>query len=235
MQEKMDYLNSIYKYVNDLSVKEFERMAKFYQYYYNGLLPENKNARILDLGCGTGHFLYFLDKKGYKNYYGVDLSEEEINFCKENVTKNVEAMDGFDFLKKNRKFDLIVLNDVLEHIKKESLFEFLKLIHNSLEKGGRLLIKVPNMANPFALQSRYADITHDIGFTELSLREALITAGFKNIIIRGSSYPIYSYKTFITKIIARGVKAIIKFLLKVQGYYNAGPLEKHLISSASVD
>ena len=230
----MDYLDSLFKYVNDLSPKGLEKASKYYRYFYKGLLPENKNTKILDVGCGTGQFLYFLKKSGYKNYYGIDISEEQIEFCQKNISKDATAIDGFDFLKNNnKKFELIVLNDVLEHIKKEGLFEFLKLIYGALENGGKLLIKVPNMANPFGLQSRYDDITHDIGFTELSLKEALIMSGFKDVMVKGGSYPIISFQSFIGRVIAKFTQLALRFILRAQGYNSARLLEKHIIASAS--
>ena len=232
----MDYLSSIFKYVNDLSEKGFEKQRKYYKYYYDGLLSEDKNIEILDIGCGTGHFLYFLEKEGYKKYFGIDISKEQIEYCKNNISKNVEAIDGFDFLKNNnKKFDLIVLNDVLEHIKKERLFEFLDLIRGSLSDGGKLLIKVPNMANPFGLQSRYADITHDIGFTELSLREALMMSIFEDVKVRGASYPVISFQSFIGRIAVKIIQIVLRFLLRIQGYNSANVLDKHLIASASTE
>ena len=39
----------------------------------------NKNARILDAGCGSGLVGIELKKKGYKNIDGVDLSQNMLN------------------------------------------------------------------------------------------------------------------------------------------------------------
>ena len=198
-------------------------------------MPENKNIKILDIGCGAGHFLYFLKETGYTNYFGIDISEEQIEFCRENVSKDVAVADGFEFLKGNKNFNLIVLNDVLEHIAKERLFEFLELVRRALESGGKLMIKVPNMANPFSMQIRYCDITHDIGFTQSSLEQALMMAGFKDISVRGASYPVISFQSFVGKIIEKIIQVFVRFLLRVQGYNSSNALGEHLISSASVN
>ena len=41
-----------------------------------------KTKSILDLGCGYGSFLYFLQSKKYINVTGVDISTQEISICK---------------------------------------------------------------------------------------------------------------------------------------------------------
>jgi 2-polyprenyl-3-methyl-5-hydroxy-6-metoxy-1,4-benzoquinol methylase len=226
-----DYFNSLFKYVNDLSSEGFEKSYKYYKYFYKNLLPEDKNIKILDVGCGTGQFLYFLKKEDYKNYFGIDISVEQIAFCKEHGITNVLDIDAFEFLR-NKKFNVIVLNDSLANIKKERLFEYLKLIYNSLENNGKLLIKTPNMANPLNLANRYSDITHDIGFTETSLRAALMMAGFKEVIMKGASYPAISFQSFIAKTIEKFVNQILKFLLKIQGHGVYKILDKSIIALA---
>ena len=40
--------------------------------------PEHRDARILDLGCGHGAFIYFIREAGYANVVGVDHSSEQI-------------------------------------------------------------------------------------------------------------------------------------------------------------
>jgi len=233
MEKATGYLNSMFKYANDLSLKGFERSCKYYGYFYKGLLPENKNTKILDVGCGTGQFLYFLKKSGYKNYYGIDISEEQIEFCKENASKNVFLTDGFDYLKNNGGFGLIVLNDVLANIKVERLLEFLKLVHDSLGNNGKVLVKTPNMANPFNLGNRYSDITQVMGFTETTLKQALIMSGFEDIIIKGSSYPVISFQSFVARIMEKFIHLVLKISLKVQGQGLYKILDKSVIASAS--
>lgn len=45
-------------------------------------LPKNRNAKILDLGCGYGTFLNALRSLGYKNLYGVEIGKEQSEFLK---------------------------------------------------------------------------------------------------------------------------------------------------------
>lgn len=52
-----------------------------------GLKP-NKEARILEIGCSGGLLLKSLEKNGFDNVYGIDISESAIIRCKENGVKN---------------------------------------------------------------------------------------------------------------------------------------------------
>lgn len=227
------YFETYFRKVNVLSKKGYEKSAKFYNSFYGDFLPKNRNVKILDLGCGTGQFLYFLEKQGYKNYYGIDISKQQIQFCKNKITERVEVADIFEFLKdKKNNFDIIVANDVFEHLPKNRLIEFSKLIHISLKNNGILLIKVPNMSNPFGLMNRYIDITHEVGFTEHSLSTVLETGGFQKVEIKGAAYPVISLKSAIGKPAKIIVYSLLKILLLIQGYAVPRIIDKDIIAIA---
>ncbi len=40
--------------------------------YLKQILPADKSARILDIGCGYGNLLYGMREAGYKNIQGID-------------------------------------------------------------------------------------------------------------------------------------------------------------------
>ena len=68
-----DYPNKIYKY----------------------LLPKIKNKTILDLGCGTGKFMQKFHIETTK-YYGLDLSNEQLNIAKRKIKDNYAYVIFFD-------------------------------------------------------------------------------------------------------------------------------------------
>src|SRR5438445_12979718 len=53
--------------------EEFESYARHYRTCYAPHLPDDRKAKILDLGCGMGHFLYFLKQAGYANHWGIAI------------------------------------------------------------------------------------------------------------------------------------------------------------------
>ena len=224
-----EYFNSIFSVSNILTKEEYEKMAEFYNLNYGKFMPKDKNANILDIGCGAGHFLYFLLKNGYRNFLGIDISKSQIEFCKKYITDKVLVSDAFDFLKdKNEIYDLITANDFIEHIKKEKIIEFLKLSYKSLKNGGILIIKTGNIGNIFGLFFRYKDFTHEIGFTEKSLFQVLKIAGFKEIKILGAQ----KKQKFLNKIFEKFLKLFLKKLYWHFGYVAPEILSPLLIAIA---
>ena len=125
------YRKVIYeKYLSSVSVTEEELEVNFSQNV--GLqkevvanLPHDKEAKIIDLGCGYGTFLNALSKLGYKNIYGVEIGKEQNEFFKKKGFK-VYNQDLVEFLKTcDEKWDCITLFDVLEHFRKDEIVEFL--------------------------------------------------------------------------------------------------------------
>ncbi len=213
-----DYFNSIYAHSNTFSDEEYKNSDIDFDLHYSIFLPEEKDAPILDIGCGTGHFLHYLKKRGHSNFLGIDISESQVEFCRNRITANVKTADAFEFLaEKTDAYSVISSNDVIEHISKEKVIPFLELIYNSLKPDGILLLKLPNMSNPFSIDSRYRDFTHECGFTEESIYQVLYMAGFQNIHIYPSQTPGKSLKSLLSRIFASVVHAILRKLFWHQG------------------
>lgn len=172
---------------------------RFFEKNYLPFLPDEKQAKILDIGCGTGDFLAYVQKKRYKNFLGVDISKEQINFCKQHITQNVKLIDTLgEFLKKNKNsFDFILMNDIIEHIEKEQVIDTLSLVLASLKKNGVVVIRTVNLKNRWGMAVRYMDFTHTVGFTEESIKQVMLIAGFKHVALVEEKHPIHDIKSLI--------------------------------------
>jgi 2-polyprenyl-3-methyl-5-hydroxy-6-metoxy-1,4-benzoquinol methylase len=213
-----EYFDSIYAHSNIFTTEEYENSAGEFDVHFGSFLPEEKDTPILDIGCGTGHFLYYLKKRGYLNYLGIDISDSQVKFCSNNITPNVKNADAFEFLADERNiYSVISANDVIEHISKEKVIPFLKLIYQALNPGGILLLKLPNMSNPFSIDSRYRDFTHECGFTEESIYQVLYMAGFRNIRLYPSHVSGNSLKSHLNRIFTSTFHAILRKLFWHQG------------------
>lgn len=215
-----EYMDSIFASGNELSPEEFKLVAADYEEMYGQFLPSSRDAAILDAGSGAGHFLYFLKKKGYVNYTGVDISHQQIEFCRKNISENVVLADIFDYLQEKKGcFDLISVNDVLEHIPKERVHSFLCLARQTLKPNGKIILKTPNMGNFFSLYPRYKDFTHESGFTEKSLHQVLWLAGFRDMTIFGpeAHYP-KTIKGKLQKSVSLFIRFALRKLYQYQGY-----------------
>ena len=144
-------------------------------------LPANPAARVVDIGCGLGHFLYYLRQQGYTNILGVDIGAEPVEFCRQHVTSNVLQIDSIESFLTERQgpYDVIGFLDVIEHLPKSIIIPTLRLLREHLAHGGVLFVRTGNMASPIGPRVRFGDFTHEVGFTEFSLEQVLNAAGFQ--------------------------------------------------------
>ena len=107
-------------------------------------LEISMNSRIVDLGCGKGYFIYFLNKVGFKKLAGVETSISRASFARQITGIEIcsEFYSGGQIL--GERYDCVTLIHVLEHIEKP--FEFLNiLIAGAVKKGGVVYVEVPNI------------------------------------------------------------------------------------------
>lgn len=120
--------------------------------FVTSLLGEfNKKMTILDLGTGSGNFEILFNSRVNK-IVGVDYNDEALKFLggylKDHNIKNVELLlsdiTSLKFQKNKEKFDLIVMIDVIEHLRFSEIKKLFKTFRNFLSKNGRVIIITPN-------------------------------------------------------------------------------------------
>jgi len=184
------------------TLKEIRKQFPVWKSYYRRFLPKDMAAKILDIGCGNGGFVYYLKSLGYENSSGIDISPEQVEVAKSLGIKGIECADIVSFLRDKKSiYDAIFARDVIEHFTKDSIIELLELIFNSLKRGGVVIIQTPNAESPFGSSYRYGDFTHEIAFTRSSLNQVLRVAGFEKV----DFYP--------TGPVPKGIKSAIRFML----------------------
>jgi ubiquinone/menaquinone biosynthesis C-methylase UbiE len=100
-----------------------------------------KNIKLLDLGCGEGSGLVYLNKSGYKHTFGVEVSPERLRRAHKKLptTTNLKKLmvnENLPF--KNELFDVIVSLVVIEHT--ENPLKYLSEIKRVLKKNGHVII-----------------------------------------------------------------------------------------------
>lgn len=99
-----------------------------------------KNARILELGCGTGHNLAMLEQFG--RVEASELDRDARALSSKRLGRPVESAALPDLSAfPAESFDLVALLDVLEHVSDDNAA--LVAIRGRLKPGGKLLVTVP--------------------------------------------------------------------------------------------
>ena len=106
------------------------------------LFKNIKNAKVLDLGCGSGKSLEYLYRSGAKEIWGIDISEEMLEIAMDKARKNHSS--SLYLLQDMREFELygtvgavISLCDSMNYIlEREEMIEVVRLVNNYLDPKG---------------------------------------------------------------------------------------------------
>lgn len=185
---------------------------------YGNLLRERAARRILEIGPGLGEMLHFLTREcGATNVEAIDLSPEVAAYCSERYCPTVHTPDPLQFLAGMQgRYDVIILLHVLEHVEKPNAVAFVRALSAALAPGGCVIVEVPNMGNPLVgLSYRYADFTHEIGFTESSLAQLLRLGGFKQVEILPFKIPRTSLARFVQFALRQVLEGFMRLLARL--------------------
>jgi len=214
-------------------LENIKKQLPAWENYITKFLPKEKNVKIIDLGCGNGEFLYWLQKSDYKNAEGIDISGEQVEAAEKNGVKNVQKSGILEFIKDKREFyDVIFMRDVIEHIKKENILDILEAVRGSLKKDGLLIIQTINGESPFSGRSRYNDFTHEVSFARHSMHQILLLTGFREIDIVPLKPAVHGLKSLVRSILWYFIELIIKFYLLVETGSSSGMFTLNLLAVA---
>lgn len=205
-----NYREKIYKYYSSNSgrslapqtVNGFSPRQPFFNKLINKYFPKNKDINILEIGCGYGAFGYSIQKAGYRNYIGIDGSEEQVNEAKR-LGINITLGNLVEYLSntEDNSLDLLIAIDVIEHFTKVELSDLADEFYRVLKKDGIIITHQPNAESPFGNSIRYGDFTHELAFTRSSISQIFLSSGFEDVI---------SYED---KPIRHGLKSNIRYFL----------------------
>jgi SAM-dependent methyltransferase len=99
------------------------------------------DARILDVGTGTGANLRMLRDLQLEHVTGLDSDKLAIQFCASKGLGQVQMGDVCAMPFEGDAFDLVIATDVIEHVEDDRAA--LSEIARVLKQGGKVLISVP--------------------------------------------------------------------------------------------
>lgn len=143
------------------------------------IAKDNNLKKILDVGCGTGKLVNYLNKHGLI----AKGCDPHVNIRNDKIFFKASAT-YLPF--ENKSFDLITSISVVEHLKKDEVVKFLSEAKRILSDGGRIFLVTPNYNSIWRIiQGKkwfgYSDPTHINFYTPSSLSKLLKENGFKKI------------------------------------------------------
>jgi methionine biosynthesis protein MetW len=101
------------------------------------------NSAVLDLGCGNGDLMEYLEKNKNVNSQGVEISEDAIYKCVEKGLCVLHSdIDGALEDYPSGSFDFVILSQSLQQVKRID-----NVLEESLRIGKKVIIAFPNFAH----------------------------------------------------------------------------------------
>ncbi len=163
----------IYDWVRNYSIGKKLDLIKSY----------HKTGKLLDLGCGLGHFLQGVKQDKTFDATGADVSEEAISYIKNQFS--IEAIKESELINYSTgEFDIITQWHVMEHVHR--LDERMAELKRLLSQGGTMFIAVPISSSFDATYYKQFWDAYDVPrhlyhFNPKSFRKLMEKHGFKVI------------------------------------------------------
>ncbi len=108
-----------------------------------------RDQSLLDVGCGTGGFLGWAASTGsFTRIAGTDISGEAVELARDRVpAAELARTDAAHLPFADASFDLVTLNDVLQHIDEKDVGASLAELRRVLRPGGALLLRTNGARN----------------------------------------------------------------------------------------
>jgi 2-polyprenyl-3-methyl-5-hydroxy-6-metoxy-1,4-benzoquinol methylase len=131
-------------------------------------------ARILEIGCGTGHNLAMLSQFGIVD--AIEIDDHSRGIASKRLGRDVGASPLPELVGvADQSYDMIAILDVLEHVEDDRAA--LIAIAERLRDGGKILITVPQW--PWMWSGHDVANHHFRRYTKATLRKVIADAGLK--------------------------------------------------------
>lgn len=207
----------------DKKLNKIDDGSKEYKYYFKHFKPYIElikkykiRGKAIDVGCGPGHLLELMSKEGLKAE-GSDISPVLIKVLNKKFKVYCAELDSKEIKKK--EYDLVTLNQVIEHVEDPELF--VNQINRVLKIGGHLILATPYLWGivPQVLRSKWYGLgygQHLNFFSSKSMKMIMERNGFKIKEIKILSVD-YAHPNF-----PKILNVIANFIMKMNVYFGLG-------------
>jgi nucleoside-diphosphate-sugar epimerase/2-polyprenyl-3-methyl-5-hydroxy-6-metoxy-1,4-benzoquinol methylase len=222
LSARMERFDSFWEGPEEIE-KGYRTLGQFYRVNYLKYVPTDRASRILVISCGPGYFVNLLNKECYTNVLGIDSHAEKIAHAVSHDL-NCKTDIAFEHLQNtNDPYDVVICEQELNHLTKDEMVAFLRLVWSKLNNGGTIICHGLNGANPIVGAETLAqNFDHFNTFTAYSLRQVLEYTGFKDIRVFGLHLYVF-YKNpmnYVAWAVSAAMSVIFRALFVIYGKSN---------------
>jgi SAM-dependent methyltransferase len=180
--------------------------------------PADRNARILDLGCGHGAILWAAGRAGYTQLAGVDASPEQVAAAQKLSIPGVRLGDLKEVLAAtpDASLDVVILFDLFHYFPPEEQAAIADAVQRVLKPGGRWILHVPNGEALFGARMRYWDYLAAGAFTRASIAQLLRACDFRDVQCYEDRPIAHGAKSAARWLVWMGVRAALRLALAAE-------------------
>lgn len=239
MDSGNENMNNISKFYDDFSEQQVITGTNLRHYYlFNRILKSGlkKDHKVLEIGCGIGtltKLLFSFLKKG--EMVVTDISENNIKIARERLksTQRIEfIVSDMQNFSHDKKFDFIILADVMEHIPQELHIQLFQTIVKHMKDDATLFINIPHPKNIEFLKENFQEKLQIIdqalyadSLTKDAAKSGLILKEYKSYSLfhKENDYNIIIFKlnkTVKFNALSKGIIIVKKFFYRLSYYYS---------------
>lgn len=235
-ESSQKFYENEYRKLYDLASAEdrFENQYKRSRDIFNYLKKEAEidvgQSTVLEIGCGYGGLLKYFDERG-SEIVGCDLDKDAIQFA-QNKGLPGKAADVRE-LKPECDPDIIILDDVLEHLVKPR--QVLEYISDTYSDGTKLYIEFPGVKRLGVFNTsyncdflQYIHIGHTHHFSLTSLSNLMNQAGYDMLIGDEKIKALFEISTDQTNTIQSDYNAVMDHLYHIEKFRKINYIYRHV-------
>lgn len=221
------YEKSYYENFGDRNQAILEARVSLYDDFLRRAASYCRTGRLLDIGCGWGHFLKKAQAQGWE-VWGIDPSRQACEEARKNLGEKIFNASADEIELGENHFDVITLWNVIDCVPDPAAL--LAKIYRWLRPGGLLFIRTPNAFfhwNLWRFQARFRPVLRKWGwekeasvflrtnFSARTLKKLLSQIGFSSQIQNGKLTEGDAYQVFSRSSLMSLAKQFIYFFSRV--------------------
>lgn len=184
-----------------------------------------RGKRLLDIGFGSGALLGWASSEGAE-IAGIELQSELRDAATGRGITTYENLDATP----DSSFDIVTAFDVLEHIPREHLVNFLQQVRRIAAADARIVLRVPNCQCAAGLLNQFGDATHVTMLSGPIVQQLCFQAGLATLHVRESMEAIHpgSHLKSLLRPLQRVARHLAKIIFRLLWSSGSTPLSTNV-------